>query len=145
MPLKCPSSGFMCPGAAHDAAHKGSLPIEVAQGRRIELRNATSYRCNLLLQLALSSEDFPAQQNELEQRLTRLYGTPVSLDVQAAGSVVVTLTAANLNATALEEFEQRARGLTDSRYSASLHVDTTVLSAVSVEVETIRVPVDVIW
>ena len=145
VPLKCPSSGFMCPGAAHDIEHKGSLPIEVAQGKRIELQNVTRYRCNLTLQLAISSEDFDMQQTELEEKLSRLYGTPVSLQMQAAGSVVVALIADNLDATALEEFKQRAQVLGESDYSASLHMEASVASAISIEAKTDRIPTDVIW
>ena len=145
LPLKCPSSGFMCPGAAHDAEHKGSLPIEVAQGRRIELQNITRYRCNFTLQLAISSEDFDLQRGELEEKLSRLYDTPLSLQMQAAGSVVVTLIADNLDATALDAFEQRARMLGESDYSELLHMEASVASAISVEAKTDQIPTDVIW
>ena len=145
LPLKCPSSGFMCPGAAHDTEHKGSLPIEVAQGRRIEIQNVTRYRCSLTLQLAISSEDFDMQQTELEEKLSHLYGTPVSLQMQAAGSVVVALIADNLDAAALDEFKQRVQVLGESDYSNLLHVDVSVASAISVEAKTDQIPIDVVW
>ena len=145
MPLKCPSSGFMCPGAAHDTAYKGSLPIEVAQGKRIEVQNITRYSCNVALELDISIEDFDQQQEEFEERLSRLYSTPVRLQIQAAGSVVVRLIADNLDATALEEIEQRAQVLSESDYSQLLHVKAAIVSNVSVEAKTSRIPTDVVW
>ena len=135
----------MCPGAAYDTEHKGSLPIEVAQGKRIELQNVTRYRCSLTLQLAISSEDFDMQQTELKEQLSRLYGTPVSLQMQAAGSVIVALIADNLNATEQEEFKQRAQVLGESDYSEALHINVFVASAISVEAKTDQIPMDVVW
>ena len=77
-----------CPGAAYDDVNSvsGSLPIEVAQGRKREFRNVTSYTSTLQLLLALSPEDFGQQRSELVERLSLIYGQPVSLELQA-GSV----------------------------------------------------------
>eukprot|EP00966_Prymnesium_polylepis_P117140 2706732-Prymnesium_polylepis.1 len=144
LPLKCPTSGFMCPGAVHDLQFKGSLPIEIVQGRQKKLQNVTRHRCHLALQLSMSSEDFRSQQGALEGILARVYGVTVSLQMQAA-SVRVAVITANLNDTAVEEFVRRVHALDNAAYSEELHIDTAVLSPPTVDTELVEVVVDVAW
>ena len=85
---------YRCPGAAYDDVNeiKGSLPIEVAQGRRRQLRNVTQHTCTIQLRLAITPEDLNEQRDLIEQKLSRLYGENVTIQLQA-GSVVVSVAA----------------------------------------------------
>ena len=61
LPIPCPQSGFMCPGATYDSISEppGSLPIEVEQGRMVQWRTVVEHRCHLQLLLPLADGAFP--------------------------------------------------------------------------------------
>ena len=130
-----------CPGALYDAEYQGSLPIEVPQGRRRELQNETTYESMFQLRLALTAEDFDEQRGSLTQRLSSLYGVPVTLQLQA-GSAVVDVTAKFSDMPSLTTFVEHTRTISDTTLSEVLAVDTSVLSALTITNQTVQVPID---
>ena len=140
-PLLCPTSGFRCPGAAYDEKYNGSLPIEVAQGRRRELQNITSYVCTFQLRLALTTEEFDQQRTALKQRLSQLYGKSVAFLLQA-GSVVIDVIADFSDLSSMTAFVERASSLTNATLSEELGVETSAPSTLIVTNATVQVPTD---
>ena len=59
LPERCPDSGFVCPGVAHDRDNDqpGSQPIAVGSGKAVALVNATLSTTQLSFSLALAASD----------------------------------------------------------------------------------------
>ena len=140
----CIPCEYRCPGATHDNVNaiKGSLPIEVAQGRRRVLQNETLYTATQQLRLSLTPEGFEQQRDLLVATVSRIYGQAVTLQLQA-GSVIVNVIAEVGDSLALNAFRDRANTLTDNVLSNELQVETVRASAVAVTARTIEVPIDV--
>ena len=113
------------------------------QGRTRASRNATLYSCTLQLQLALTPEDFNQQHDTLVEKLSRLYGEPVGLQLQA-GSVIVDVIAEVTDPLALAAFQERARALSDTALSDELQVEVNISTSLTVTNRSIAVPADVI-
>ena len=133
-----------CPGAAYDDVYNGSLPIEVTQGHRRELQNITTYVCTFQLRLALTPEDFDQQRAALNQRLSALFEEPLTLHLQAAGSVVVDAVAHFRDLSAVAAFTERTSNLSAATMSVELEVDTSAPSALFISNRTTQVPIDTI-
>ena len=134
-------SAVRCPGAAHDDVNavQGSLPIEVAQGRRRTLANVTSYTSTLQLRLALTVDDFNQQRGAIVQRLSGLYGRPVSLELQAGSVVVNVIGSPNTSGPYL------LSAFSAEELSDELQLSTEVLSEPAEEAITLQIPVDDEW
>ena len=143
-PQRCPSSGFRCPGYDHDNVNlvKGSLPIEVVQGRRRHLRNVTRHTSTLRLRLAIPLDELDQQQSELEERLSHLMGHLVKLQL-VAGSVIVNMIAEHNHTSSLEAYRALVSTMTDELLSGGLQMDASILSGLIVQTRVDQVPVDV--
>ena len=102
----------------------------------------TSYTSTLQIQLALTPEDFIQQRSELVERLSQIYGQPISLELQA-GSVIASVIAVAETQSSLLALSSALSD--EARLSESLQVQTEVAVPLSVEEITIEVPVDVEW
>ena len=123
-----------CPGTAFDDVNevKGSLPIEVAQGRRRQLQNVTQHTCTLQLRLSITPEDLNQQRDQIELKLARLYGENVTIQLQA-GSVVVSVVAVIGDSLSLAAFSARTSAITDADLSEELQLDLSTTSTLQVE------------
>ena len=129
LPLDCPPSGFLCPGATADRVNTppGSLPIQLPTGgvsieRQVE-REVLQLHTTLTLYTDVDSID----ESALKQRLARLYSVHVediSMSI-SGGSVVVriSLTAATRDAAA--QLHRALNVTSDSELSLALGINTT--------------------
>ena len=128
-----------CPGAAYDEFNlvPGSLPIEVAQGKRRIMKNVTQHTATAQLSLETSLEEIDLQ--ELRRAISALYRVSIDLQV-VSGSVLLRVTAV-LNDTLLGDFISRTNSMSDGELSNALGVDAQV-PRFTIRSETIQVPQD---
>lgn len=144
VPIACPQSGFRCPGVQHDNVNdvKGSLPIEVKQGRMLDWRNITRYKFTLQLRLDISVDDWAEQKGTIEETLVRFYDSPVTLDVQA-GSFILSATAM-LNTSSMSASMESGAADSYARLKEELGFGVSFLSPLQVEEVVVRVPYDIV-
>ena len=105
------------------------------------MRNVTQHTCTLLLELALSTEDFRAQQTAFTDALTSHLGQAVTLQL-VAGSVIVNAIAVVNDDQSLDAFRQQAMVMSSATELQPYLITTFSLN---VQTEVAQVPVDVDW
>ena len=129
VPLACPPSGFLCPGADADGVNTppGSLPIQLSVGgissERQVVREVLQLRTTLTLDEDINSID----EVTLKERLARLYNARVQ-DVTislGSGSVVVTVGLAAATQDAAAQLHLALNVTSDAELSLALGVNTT--------------------
>ena len=129
VPLACPPSGFLCPGAAADQVNNppGSLPIQLPTGGISIERQVTREVLQLLTTLILDADVDSFDEVALKEHLARLYNARVE-DITVSlggGSVLVTvgLTAATPDAAA--KLHRALNATSDAELSLALEISAT--------------------
>ena len=129
MPIACPPSGFICPGAAVDLTNNppGSLPIQLATGGISTTRTVTKEMLTLRSSITLEADISSIDEERLKVQLSRLYGvasSDVSLHL-SGGSTVILVSFTTANAVAMATLQQSLNTTSDAQLTAEIGVNAT--------------------
>ena len=130
VPIPCPTSGFICPGAAFDTVNDppASLPTQLDAGslstRRLSVIEVPQLRTTLTLEQDIVAVD----RDDLKLRLSAVWGVP-SQDIElrsiSPGSIVVSVGVAARRTSDLVTINASLSGVTDAQLSHALGVNVT--------------------